>query len=125
MKNSYGMSSLPANEIANTTPEPSNFFYHAEPTPEPIHKEIDSEAPRWRRDQGLQSLSVMISVFISWMTLLKPLSMHSYLLMQMIGKKWSVVRWIQFSVMALGSLLIDHMIVNTWVISGCSKGSLG
>jgi hypothetical protein len=26
MKNSYGMSSLPANEIANTTPEPSKFF---------------------------------------------------------------------------------------------------
>jgi hypothetical protein len=40
------MSSLPANVIADTSPEPSNFFDHAEHTPEPIHEEIDSEAPR-------------------------------------------------------------------------------
>jgi hypothetical protein len=46
MKNLYGMSSLPANVISDTTPEPSEFFYHDEHTPEPIHEEIDSEAPR-------------------------------------------------------------------------------
>jgi hypothetical protein len=46
MKNSYGMSSLPTNVIADTTPEPSEIFDHAEHTPEPIHEEIDSEAPR-------------------------------------------------------------------------------
>jgi hypothetical protein len=46
MKNSYGMSSLPANVLADTSPEPSEFFDHAEHTPEPIHEEIDSEAPR-------------------------------------------------------------------------------
>jgi hypothetical protein len=46
MKNLYGMSSLPANVIADTTPEPSENFDHAEHIPEPIHKEIDSEAPR-------------------------------------------------------------------------------
>jgi hypothetical protein len=46
MKNSYGMSSLPANVIVDTTPEPSENFDHAEHIPEPIHKEIDSEAPR-------------------------------------------------------------------------------
>jgi hypothetical protein len=46
MKNSYGMSSLPTNMIADTTPEPSKFFDHAEHTPEPIHEEIDSEALR-------------------------------------------------------------------------------
>jgi hypothetical protein len=40
------MSSLPANVIADTTPEPSKFFDHAEHTPESIHEEIDSEAPR-------------------------------------------------------------------------------
>jgi hypothetical protein len=46
IKNSYGMSSLPANVLADTSPEPSGNFDHAEHTPEPIHEEIDSEAPR-------------------------------------------------------------------------------
>jgi hypothetical protein len=46
MKNSYGISSLPANVIADTTSKPSKFFDHTEHTPEPIHEEIDSEAPR-------------------------------------------------------------------------------
>jgi hypothetical protein len=46
MKNSYGMSNLPTNVITDTTPEPFEFFYHAEHTPEPIHEEVDSEAPR-------------------------------------------------------------------------------
>jgi hypothetical protein len=87
IKNSYGMSSLPANVLADTSPGPSENFDHVEHTPEPIHEEIDSEAPRRRRDQGLQSLLVMISLFISWMKLLKPLSRHLHLLMQMIGKK--------------------------------------
>jgi hypothetical protein len=40
IKNSYGMSSLPTNMIADTTPEPSKIFDHAEHTPEPIHEEI-------------------------------------------------------------------------------------
>jgi hypothetical protein len=46
MKNSYVMSSLPANVLADTSPEPSKNFDHAEHTPELIHEEIDSEAPR-------------------------------------------------------------------------------
>jgi hypothetical protein len=46
IKNLYGMSSLPANVLADTSPEPSGNFDHAEHTPEPIHEEIDSEAPR-------------------------------------------------------------------------------
>jgi hypothetical protein len=46
MKNSYDMSSLPANVLADTSPEPSENFDHAEHTPEPIHEEIDSKAPR-------------------------------------------------------------------------------
>jgi hypothetical protein len=45
-KNLYGMSSLPTNVLADTSPEPSGNFDHAEHTPEPIHEEIDSEAPR-------------------------------------------------------------------------------
>jgi hypothetical protein len=46
MKKSYSMSSLPINVIADTTLEPSENFDHAKHTPEPIHKEIDSEASR-------------------------------------------------------------------------------
>jgi hypothetical protein len=49
MKNSYGMSSLPANVLADTSPEPSGNFDHTEHTPEPIREEIDSEAPRRRK----------------------------------------------------------------------------
>jgi hypothetical protein len=46
MKNSYDMSSLPASVIYDTTHEPSKNVDHAEHTTEPIHEEIDSEAPR-------------------------------------------------------------------------------
>jgi hypothetical protein len=46
MINSYDMSSLPVNVIADTTPEPSENFNYAEHTPEPIHEKIDSEAPK-------------------------------------------------------------------------------
>jgi hypothetical protein len=46
MKNSYSMSSLPANVIADTSPEPSENFDHVEHTPEPVHELIDSDAPR-------------------------------------------------------------------------------
>jgi hypothetical protein len=46
MKNSYDMSGLPANVLADTSPEPSKFFDYTEHTPEPIHEEIDSEAPK-------------------------------------------------------------------------------
>jgi hypothetical protein len=46
IKNSYDMSSLPANVLADTSLEPSENFDHAEHTPEPIHEEIDSEAPK-------------------------------------------------------------------------------
>jgi hypothetical protein len=46
MKNSYDMSSLPTNVIADTTLQPFKNFDHAEHTLESIHEEIDSEAPR-------------------------------------------------------------------------------
>jgi hypothetical protein len=49
MKNSYDMSSLPANVIADTSHKPSKNFDHSEHTPEPIHEEINSEAPRSKR----------------------------------------------------------------------------
>jgi hypothetical protein len=35
--------------------------------------------------------------------------------MRMIEKKRSVVRWTQFSLMTLGSWLIDYIVVNLWV----------
>jgi hypothetical protein len=41
-----GMYSLPINMIVDTSPEPSENFDHAKHTHEPIHEEIDSEAPR-------------------------------------------------------------------------------
>jgi hypothetical protein len=46
IKNSYGMSSLPVNVLADTSLKPSGNFDHPEHTPKPIHEEIDSEAPR-------------------------------------------------------------------------------
>jgi hypothetical protein len=46
IKNLYGMSNLPANVIADTSPKPSENFDHAKHTLEPIHEEIDNEAPR-------------------------------------------------------------------------------
>jgi hypothetical protein len=42
----YDMSNLPANVLADTSPEPSENSDHAEHTPEPIHEEIDSESSR-------------------------------------------------------------------------------
>jgi hypothetical protein len=97
------MSSLPTNVMADTSSEPSKNFDHAEHTPEPIYEEIDSEAPRRSKRPRTAKSSVMISLSISWKTLLKPLSMHLHLLIWMIGKKWSIVRWTQFSPMELRS----------------------
>jgi hypothetical protein len=102
MKNLYDMSSLPTNVIVDTSPKLSEHLNQS-------MRRLIVKLLRGARDQGLQSLSVMISLFISWMTLLKPLLRHLHLLMQMIGKKWSVVRWTQFSPMELGSWLIDHI----------------
>jgi uncharacterized membrane protein len=53
------------------------------------------------RDIGLQSLLVMISLFISWITLLEPFKRHLHLHIKMIGKKRFIVRWTQLSQMEL------------------------
>ena len=45
------MSRLSSDVIAEITPEPSAFSDHAEQTLEPIHEEIDSEAPRRSKRQ--------------------------------------------------------------------------
>jgi hypothetical protein len=70
MKNSYGMSSLPVNVIADTAPRPTKIFDHAEYTPDQSMRRLIVKRLGGAKDQGLQSLSVMISLFISWMTLL-------------------------------------------------------
>jgi hypothetical protein len=65
MKNLYGMSSLPANVIADTSPESSENFDHAEHTPEPIYKEIDSEAPRRsKRPRTAKSFSDDFTIYL-------------------------------------------------------------
>jgi hypothetical protein len=51
MKNSHIMSRLPKNVVADTTPEPSENFVRAEQTFEPVHEEIDDEAPRRSKRQ--------------------------------------------------------------------------
>jgi hypothetical protein len=50
-KNSHSMSRFPENVIADTTPEPTKKFVHVEHIVEPIHEEIDGEAPRRSRRQ--------------------------------------------------------------------------
>jgi hypothetical protein len=64
IKNSYGISSLPANVIADISPEPSENFDHAEHMPETIH-EIDSEAPkRSKRPRTAKSFSDYFTVYL-------------------------------------------------------------
>jgi hypothetical protein len=65
MKKSYGMSSLPVNVLADTSPEPSENFDHAEHTPEPIHEEIDSEAPRRsKRSRIAKSFGDVFTIYL-------------------------------------------------------------
>jgi hypothetical protein len=69
MKISYSMSSLLANVIANTSPEPSENFDHAKHTPEPIYEEIDSEAPmRSKRSRTTKSFGDDFIVYLVYDT---------------------------------------------------------
>jgi hypothetical protein len=52
MKDLCNMSRLPTNVIADITPKYSENFEHAKHTLEPIHAEIDSEAPRRSKRQS-------------------------------------------------------------------------
>jgi hypothetical protein len=59
------MSSLPANVIADTIPEPSKNFDRAKHTSEPIHEEIDSEAPRRsKRSRSTKSFGDDFAVYL-------------------------------------------------------------
>jgi hypothetical protein len=42
--------------MADTTPEPSEIFVYGEHTLEPVHEEIDGEAPRRRKRQRTTKL---------------------------------------------------------------------
>jgi hypothetical protein len=65
MKNPYDMSSLPINVIVDTSPEPSGKFDHDQHTPEPIHEEIDSEAPRRsKRPKTVKSFGDDFTVYL-------------------------------------------------------------
>jgi hypothetical protein len=46
------------------------------------------------RDKGFQNPLVMISLYTSWMIHPNPFQRHLHLLMQMIGRKPFVARWI-------------------------------
>jgi hypothetical protein len=76
--------------IANTTPEPFENFKHVEHTLEPVHGEINSEAPRRSKRQRTAKFFMMILLFISWTTLSKLFQRHLHLWMRMIRKKLSV-----------------------------------
>jgi hypothetical protein len=102
MKNSYDMSSLPANVIADTTSEPSENFDHAEHTLEPIHEEIDSEAPRRsNRPRTAKSFGDDFTIYLvdAPKTFAEAFASPD----EDDWKKRSVVRWTQFSLMKLGS----------------------
>jgi hypothetical protein len=65
IKKSYDISSLLANVIADTILELSENFDHAEHTPEPIHEEIYSEAPRGsKRPRTVKSFGDDFTVYL-------------------------------------------------------------
>jgi hypothetical protein len=86
------MSSLLANVIADKTSKPSIFFIMLNIHLNQSMRKLIVKLLGGARDQGLQCLLMMISLFISWMTLLKLLLRHLRLLMRMIRKKRFVVR---------------------------------
>jgi hypothetical protein len=80
LKKLYCMSRLLENVIADTTLEPSKNFVHIEN----IHlnqsmRKLIGKLLGGARDKELQSLFVMISLFILWMTLQEPFQMHLHL----------------------------------------------
>jgi hypothetical protein len=73
MKISYGMSSLHANVLADTSPEPSRNFDHTEHTHEPIYEEIDSEAPRRsKRPKTVMSFGNDFTIYLCCYSIPRP-----------------------------------------------------
>jgi hypothetical protein len=121
MKNSYSTSSLPANVVADTAPEPFENFDHAEHTPEPIHDEIDSEAPkRSKRPRTATSFGDDFTVYIMDDT---PKSISEAFASPDVDDWKERVRSEMDSILSNGTweLVVNHIVVNLWVVSGCSK----
>jgi hypothetical protein len=79
LKNSYSMSRLPEIVIADTTPEPSKNFVHAKHTLEPVHKEIESEAPmRSKRQRTTKSFGDDFSIYLV-NDIIEPFQRHLHL----------------------------------------------
>jgi hypothetical protein len=112
IKNLYGLSNLPANVIADTTPEPSENIDHAKHLSEPIHDEIYSEAPR--RSKRPRTAKPFGDDFAIYHVDDTPKTITEAFASPNVDdwKKWSVVRWTQFSLMEFRSWLIDHVVVN-------------
>jgi hypothetical protein len=65
MKNSHNMYGLPANVIADTTPDPSKNSEHVEHTIEPVHEEVDSEFPgRSKRPRTSKSFGDDFTIYL-------------------------------------------------------------
>jgi hypothetical protein len=112
MKDSHVMSNLPLNETTNATLEPTELSEHVEHTLEPNHNEIHNGAHRRsKRQMTLKSFGDELTIYLIDDSP-KKLLRHSHLLMRMIGKKLSIVRWILFFPIGLGSLFAYHMIAN-------------
>jgi hypothetical protein len=119
------MSSLSANVLADTSSEPSENFDHAEHTPEPIHEEIDSEAPRMsKRPRTVKSFGDDFTIYLVDNT--PKISVEAFASPDADDWKEAVCSEIN-SILSneTWSWLIDHMVVKLWVVSGCLKRSLG
>jgi hypothetical protein len=121
MENSYSTSSLPTNVVADTSPEPFEIFDHAEHTPEPIHDEIDSEAPRRsKRPRTAKSFGDDFTVYIMDDT---PKSISEAFASPDVDDWKEGVHSEMDSILSNGTweLVVNHIVVNLWVVSGCSK----
>jgi hypothetical protein len=64
MKTSHNMSRLLRNVIVDTTPDPSENFMHVEHTLEPVHEEINGEAPRRNRQRAAKSFGDDFTIYL-------------------------------------------------------------
>ena len=109
-------------------PESSASIENSEqPNEEVLEKDDDEPLTMKSLPKDFATLCLLLLVRGSsctlWMILPDPLLRHMHLLMQMIGKKLSKMRWTRFFLMELGNYQNDPMVVNLWDVSGCSRRS--
>jgi hypothetical protein len=123
MKNLHSMSTLLENVIADTTHEPSENFVHAEHTLELVHEEIDGEAPRRsKRQRTIKSFGDDFTVYLmdgTPKTIAKVFASPDE-----DDSKEVCIEMGSIFLMKHGSWLINHMVANPLVASGCSKRRL-